>query len=241
MPGATSTTTLIVSPNNSPPNVAITSPAAGTLFPLTADTTYNLTATVSDAEHANGQLVYQWQTILRHNNHEHINPVDTNPVTTTVISPIGCDGNIYYWRILLKVTDPAGLFRQDEVDLYPDCAGGNTAPTISDTPNQTIAQGTSTGPITFTVGDAQTAVINLLVSGTSSNPALVPAGNLVFGGSGATRTVTVTPVAGQSGTTTITLSVSDGQFSASDMFLLTVTGAANTAPTISNIADLEPE
>ena len=155
-----------------------------------------------------------------------------------MISPIGCDGNIYYWRILLKVTDPAGLFRQDEVDLYPDCAGGNTAPTISDTPNQTIAHDTSTGPIGLTVGDTETAVINLVMSGASSNTALVPSGNIVFGGSGATRTVTVTPVAGQSGTATITLTVSDGQFSASDTFLLTVTGPPNTAPTMSNLADL---
>ncbi len=79
------------------------------------------------------------------------------------------------------------------------------------------------------------------MTGASSNPALVPAGNLVFGGSGATRTVTVTPVAGQSGTATITLTVSDGQFSASDAFLLTVTAAANTAPTIANIGDLSTE
>ncbi len=236
--GATSTQTLIISPNNSPPTVAITSPTDGTLYPLTGDTTYSLTANVSDAEHANGQLTYEWQTILRHNNHEHLNPVDPNPTTTTVISPIGCDGNIYYYRILLKVTDPAGLFRQEEVQLYPNCAAGNTAPTISDTPHQTIAHDTTTGPIGFTVGDAETEVIHLVMTGASSNPALVPTGNLVFGGSGATRTVTVTPVAGQSGTATITLTVSDGQFSASDAFLLTVTGAANTAPTIANIADL---
>ncbi len=142
--------------------MAITSPTGGTLYPLTGDTTYSLTANVSDAEHANGQLTYQWQTILRHNNHEHLNPVDPNPTTTAVISPIGCDGNIYYYRILLKVTDPAGLSRQEEVDLYPDCAGGNTAPTISDTPNQTMAHDTSTGPIGFTVADAETAVINLV-------------------------------------------------------------------------------
>ena len=79
--------------------VAITSPPSGTLYPLTGDTTYSLTANVSDAEHADGQLAYQWQTILRHNNHEHLNPVDTNPTRRTVISPIGCDGNIYYYRI----------------------------------------------------------------------------------------------------------------------------------------------
>ena len=44
----------------------------------------------------------------------------------------------------------------------------------------------------------------------SSNTALVPNGNLVLGGSGASRTITVTPLANAYGTTTVTLRVSDG-------------------------------
>src|SRR6185295_9988115 len=54
------------------------------------------------------------------------------------------------------------------------------------------------------------------------NPTLVPLGNLVLGGSGANRTVTVTPAAGQSGTATITVTVSDGTLSASNSFVVTV-------------------
>src|SRR6185295_563703 len=46
---------------------------------------------------------------------------------------------------------------------------------------------------------------------------------IVVGGSGASRTVTVSPVAGQSGTATITLAVSDGQLTTSSTFQLTVT------------------
>ena len=119
------------------------------------------------------------------------------------------------------MTDPAGLFRQDEVDCIRT-ARRNTAPTISDTPNQTIDNNTSTGPIGFTVADAETAAINLVMRGSSANPALVPNGNIVFGGSGATRTVTVTPAAGQSGRATITLTVSDGALQATDTFVLSV-------------------
>ena len=66
-------------------------------------------------------------------------------------------------------------------------------------------------PIAFTVGDAETAAGSLTVSGSSSNPTLVPNANIVFGGSGANRTVTVTPAANQNGTATITVTVSDGQ------------------------------
>jgi hypothetical protein len=110
----------------------------------------------------------------------------------------------------------------------------NSAPTISDIAAQTINQGSDTGAIAFTVGDAQTAPGSLIVSGSSSNTTLVPNANIVFGGSGASRTVTVTPASGQSGTATITVTVSDGSLSASDTFVLTVN--ANTAPTISDIA-----
>ena len=112
----------------------------------------------------------------------------------------------------------------------------NTPPTISDILNQTTNEDTSTGAIPFTVGDGETAPGSLTVSGSSNNTTLVPNANIVFGGSGANRTVTVTPAANQNGTATITVSVSDGQFTVSSNFLVTVT-AVNDAPTISDISD----
>ena len=53
-------------------------------------------------------------------------------------------------------------------------------------------------------------------------------GNIVFGGTGSNRTVTVTPAANISGTSTIT-TVNDGPNNVTDTFVLTVTGT-NTAP-----------
>jgi hypothetical protein len=47
-----------------------------------------------------------------------------------------------------------------------------------------------------------------VLSGTSSNTTLVPNANILFGGSGANRTVTITPASGQLGMTNITLTVS---------------------------------
>ena len=52
-------------------------------------------------------------------------------------------------------------------------------------------------------------------------------------GSGANRTVVLTPAPGQSGTTTITITVSDGALTTSINFDLTVN--ANTPPTITAI------
>ena len=60
-------------------------------------------------------------------------------------------------------------------------------------------QGTPKGPIAFTVDDDESAAGSLTVSGTSSNQTLVPNASIAFGGSGASRTVTVTPAAGQAG------------------------------------------
>lgn len=88
---------------------------------------------------------------------------------------------------------------------------GTTPPTITAITNRTITANTSTGPIAFTIGDDLTAVGSLVLSTTSSNTNLVPLNNIVFGGSGANRTVTVTPQTGWAGTATITITVTDGK------------------------------
>jgi uncharacterized protein YjdB len=105
----------------------------------------------------------------------------------------------------------------------------NDLPTISSVAGQTTGVGVAVGPLAVTVGDIETAAASLLLTGTSSNPTLVPAGNIALGGTGTSRTVTVTPAAGLTGTATITLTVNDGQATASTSFLLTVS-ATPVAP-----------
>ncbi|MGH8572725.1 MAG: LamG-like jellyroll fold domain-containing protein, partial [Gammaproteobacteria bacterium] len=89
--------------------------------------------------------------------------------------------------------------------------------------NQTTAVGTAVGPLAFTVGDLETAAGSLTVTSASSNLTLVLAANIALGGSGAARTVTVTPAAGQTGVATITLTVSDTLATTNTSFQLTVT------------------
>ena len=74
---------------------------------------------------------------------------------------------------------------------------GQHAPTISDVTDQTTNEDTATAALGFTVGDIETPAASLTVTGGSSNTALVPTANIVFGGSGANRTVTITPAANQ--------------------------------------------
>src|SRR5947209_19271463 len=74
-----------------------------------------------------------------------------------------------------------------------------------------------------------------MVTCRSSNQGLVPDANIAFGGSGSNRTVTVRPATNQFGSTTITLTVIDGDGgAASASFLLTV-NAVNNPPTISSV------
>ena len=113
----------------------------------------------------------------------------------------------------------------------------NTAPTISDIPDQTIVMGGNTGAIAFTVYDAEKAAGRLKLSKSSSNTTLVPKANILLGGSGADRKVTVTPAANQSGTATITVTVSDGTLTARDTFVVTVNAAnsiASSTPTLTS-------
>ncbi|MEY4387946.1 MAG: hypothetical protein RLY20_3229, partial [Verrucomicrobiota bacterium] len=110
----------------------------------------------------------------------------------------------------------------------------NNAPTVSALSNLAINEDNATSALPLVVGDAETPAGSLVLSGTSSNPSLVPAANIVFGGSDSNRTVTVTPATNQNGVATITVSVSDGTLFATTSFLLTV-NAVNDPPTISPI------
>jgi len=118
----TGSTTAIVSLNNTPPNVAITSPIDGSLYALGPLALIPLNAAISDAEHSGAQLACEWQTALHHDKHSHPEPIDPNCATSTVITPEGCDGAEYHFEIHLTVTDAAGLATTAEAHIYPDCA-----------------------------------------------------------------------------------------------------------------------
>jgi hypothetical protein len=98
----------------------------------------------------------------------------------------------------------------------------NHLPTISPIADQAIAIDSATAPIPFTIGDSETSVSSLSLSASSSNLLLVRSTDIVLGGAGGNRTVTVTPLPGQTGFADITITVSDGTGSASRTFLLDV-------------------
>lgn len=159
-------------------------------------------------------------------------PVGGDPVTFRVtFSPTAVGTRSAAIHISSNVTGTKNSF-----DINLTGSGLNNNPRISDLIDTSTNEDIATSPILFSIGDVETDVNSLTLSAISSNTALVPNANIVFGGSGANRTITITPAANQFGTTTITVAVSDGTTSASGTFNLTV-NAVNDAPTISDVAN----
>lgn len=135
------------------------------------------------------------------------------------LSSVGGPGLVNY-----ASREDASPARRPQLILVLAGSPTNTAPTTSGLTNRTISADTTTGPIGLTVQDAQSAPQNLSLSATSSNTTLVPTASIIFGGSGSNRTVTVTPAPGQTGSSLLTITVTDpGGLSTNTAFTLTVT------------------
>ena len=120
-----------------------------------------------------------------------------------------------------KATD--GEAESNEATVTITVTPVNDNPTISDISDRAVDGNTDTGNIVFTVGDAESEVTDLDVTGSSDNTTLVPSNAIYFGGTGENRTVMVTPAADKSGRTTITVTVTDPNGGTTDEhFVLTV-------------------
>jgi len=116
-----------------------------------------------------------------------------------------------------------------------DVARAASAPTITSIAPQTVNEDGSLTGIGFTLADDQSAAAQLTTTATSSNSGLVPNNSISISGTGLTRSISLSPVANGIGSTTITVTVSDGNESSSTSFNVTV-NPVNDAPTISQIA-----
>jgi hypothetical protein len=102
--------------------------------------------------------------------------------------------------------------------LLMACGGGGynappapaaQAPTIAGLADQSLPQDTTTPVLSFQVNDADSGAGNVVVTATSSDPSIIPAEGVVLGGSGADRTLQITPAAEAFGTATITILATD--------------------------------
>ncbi len=112
--------------------------------------------------------------------------------------------------VTLTVTDAGGLTAQRTFNVTVNPAiviPDTTPPTITTIGDLAVRVGQAIPAVGFSIADDRDAADALSVTVTSSNPAVVPTPTL--SGTGRERTVSIVPVAGVSGNSTITLRVVD--------------------------------
>ena len=107
----------------------------------------------------------------------------------------------------------------------------NDATTIGAISNVTINEDSVAGPIVFAIADVDNTFSQLTVTATSSNSDLIKSSNIRLGGSGGNRVIRLNTVGNAFGTSTITVTVSDGQATTSTTFQLVVL-PVNDAPVL---------
>ena len=166
---------------------------------------------------------------------------NTGIIPTANIVPGGSGSN----RII-KVTPAAG--KSGKVTITVSVRDGdsnvtkdsfvltvNNPPSITGLPAQvTSNDGDPTDSIAFTIDDLETSEMSLVVSATSSNTTLVRNTDIALSGSGASRSLIITPISGQSGSSKITVSVTDSH---GDKGTASLTFMVYGGPIIQIIAD----
>ncbi|GAA5042085.1 hypothetical protein GCM10011506_44780 [Marivirga lumbricoides] len=135
-------------------------------------------------------------------------------------------GTVNLGENLNSITAYASVRSYNQVDTDFSNNSGNVTVVVEDNIAPTITAindiitdfNTPTAAIPFTVADTETAAGVLTVTAHSSNTSIIPHGNVAFSGSGANRSVVITPLNNQFGTVTITLTVEDGKCSSSESF-----------------------
>lgn len=149
------------------------------------------------------------------------------------IRPAGTQSGVATVTITVRDGDGQSANREFQVTVLP----GNTAPEITAIPNQTAKENSAGITTAFFVADQESPFEALRVSANSSNPELVPVGNITIEGDGFRRLVAVKPAADQIGEAVILLTVTDpgGKSSGSGFRLVVV--PVNQRPVISAIPD----
>ena len=207
-------------------------PVVGTIGPRTTaeDTPLTVSFAVSDQDgtvtNVTAQVTDQYPSIVSLST-----ALNGNTGSVTITPNANASGtNI----IRVIVQDNSGFRGTNDFSLI--VAPVNDLPTQSIIPKQFVRAGQSVGPISFTIGDVETAAGSLEVRASSDDTKLLPPGSIVVGGSGATRTITIFPAGAQGGDADVKVTVIDANGGFSEQtFQLTVQEAAsplfeNTTP-----------
>ncbi len=132
--------------------------------------------------------------------------IDSTPLglTPQVLAPARSGTAVY--AAGLAVLPPGQGLAVGVVRLLP---AGVQPPTLGGLPAAVTIPANGTRTLAFTVADPQQSAALLTVTATADDGTLLPAGGLGAGGSGADRTLTLTPAAGRSGPTTVRVTVTN--------------------------------
>ena len=146
-----------------------------------------------------------------------------SPANTGTLSFTPAAGQTGTATITVTVNDgKATASSSFQVTVLKTVLPNNTAPTITDIPEQFMLGDGSSLEVAFSIADAETAVSGLSLRATSSVESLLRSQGIVFSGTAQERVATLTPEAGQTGETEISLIVSDGSTESTVTFRLTV-------------------
>ncbi|MBN9120743.1 MAG: VWA domain-containing protein, partial [Planctomycetes bacterium] len=121
-----------------------------------------------------------------------------------VVGAVG--GGVYTLQV--AVNGPGFVRAPSQQLLVTGGAPANDAPSVSAVGDQ-VSVGGAAVSVAVAIGDTETPADSLLVTVTSSNQSLLPDSGIVVSGTGAGRLLTLTPVPGQAGSATVTVSVTD--------------------------------
>jgi hypothetical protein len=111
----------------------------------------------------------------------------------------------------------------------PPPPASNSAPVISGITDRNSDQDTVVGPIEFGIADRETDVSMLKVAAVADGTSVVPADGITLAGSGAVRTITLTPLEAATGAVKVTLTVTDAQGVASSRSFRVTVNARNAS------------
>jgi VCBS repeat-containing protein len=136
-----------------------------------------------------------------------------------------------------------GTVESNQATVTITITASNDSPTVRVAPGGTCGKDDHSGTLNLTVADVDNPVDNpardlTLSAASSSNPALVPTGNVNFAGRDTSRTMTVNAVDGRSGTAKLTITVTDGQATGTVDVTVQVGGGGKDVLTGSDGADL---
>lgn len=159
-------------------------------------------------------LAYYWQIKGDNDNPgfpREMNYLNSDTLTATL-------PHIGSWKVTCLISDMRG---GEKLLTLPVTTAPNNPPQIAAISNKTTDEDT---PITisFTISDPDDSPESLTVSGTVTNDKLFHNDSLVFSGTGANRSLTLTPAANRWGTSEVAITVSDGTAEAVAVFMVTV-------------------